>query len=197
MPTAFSVWDGLVESVATGEAARPGGRALRSSSAVARWRGRRRSIRPRARSPWRRRSGSPVIELAAIRPWAQPTQAVGQKRIEKASSGSSGGSDVQNDLRPRRQFRLLESAIASPSTSGKAFQSKMVGCHVYAAKMHDYRFKQMEYTLPEEYSRDRTRPPAEDPRQPDHDGPEAHLRRLPRADAAALRRGRASSSSRA
>ncbi len=34
---------------------------------------------------------------------------------------------------------------------GKAFQSKMVGCHVYAAKMHDYRFKQMEYTLPEEY----------------------------------------------
>ena len=34
---------------------------------------------------------------------------------------------------------------------GKAFQSKMVGCHVYAAKMHDYRFKQMEYSLPEEY----------------------------------------------
>jgi len=34
---------------------------------------------------------------------------------------------------------------------GKAFQSKVVGCHVYAAKMHDYRFKQMEYTLPEEY----------------------------------------------
>jgi nucleotide-binding universal stress UspA family protein/ribosomal protein L37E len=34
---------------------------------------------------------------------------------------------------------------------GSAFASKMVGCHVYAAKMHDYRFKQMEYTLPEEY----------------------------------------------
>jgi nucleotide-binding universal stress UspA family protein len=34
---------------------------------------------------------------------------------------------------------------------GKSFRSKMVGCHVYAAKMHDYRFKQMEYTLPEEY----------------------------------------------
>ena len=34
---------------------------------------------------------------------------------------------------------------------GKAFESKMVGCHVYAAKMHDYRFKQMEYTLPDEY----------------------------------------------
>lgn len=34
---------------------------------------------------------------------------------------------------------------------GKSFGAKMVGCHVYAAKMHDYRFKQMEYTLPEEY----------------------------------------------
>src|SRR2546422_3557095 len=34
---------------------------------------------------------------------------------------------------------------------GSAFASKMVGCHVYAAKMHDYRFKQMEYSLPEEY----------------------------------------------
>ncbi len=34
---------------------------------------------------------------------------------------------------------------------GKTFESKMVGCHVYAAKMHDYRFKQMEYTLPDEY----------------------------------------------
>ncbi|MGH9390979.1 MAG: universal stress protein, partial [Vicinamibacteria bacterium] len=34
---------------------------------------------------------------------------------------------------------------------GKRFGAKLVGCHVYAAKMHDYRFKQMEYTLPDEY----------------------------------------------
>lgn len=34
---------------------------------------------------------------------------------------------------------------------GKGYGSKLVGCHVYAARMHDYRFKQMEYTLPEEY----------------------------------------------
>lgn len=34
---------------------------------------------------------------------------------------------------------------------GSAFQSKITGSHVYAAKMHDYRFKQMEFTLPEEY----------------------------------------------
>jgi nucleotide-binding universal stress UspA family protein len=33
----------------------------------------------------------------------------------------------------------------------KAFGATLVGSHVYAAKMHDYRFKQMEYTLPEEY----------------------------------------------
>lgn len=34
---------------------------------------------------------------------------------------------------------------------GTSYGSKLVGCHVYAARMHDYRFKQMEFTLPEEY----------------------------------------------
>ncbi len=33
----------------------------------------------------------------------------------------------------------------------RAFGSQLIGSHVYAARMHDYRFKQMEYTLPEEY----------------------------------------------
>src|SRR5579864_6429412 len=33
----------------------------------------------------------------------------------------------------------------------KAFGSEVVGSHVYAARMHDVRFKQMEFTLPEEY----------------------------------------------
>jgi nucleotide-binding universal stress UspA family protein len=37
------------------------------------------------------------------------------------------------------------------SRVGKAYSAKLVGCHVYAAKLHDYRFRQMEYTLPEEY----------------------------------------------
>lgn len=32
-----------------------------------------------------------------------------------------------------------------------AFGGRIAGSHVYAARMHDYRFKQMEYTLPEEY----------------------------------------------
>jgi len=43
--------------------------------------------------------------------------------------------------------RAVETALAL----GKNFESTLVGCHVYAAKMHDYRFKQMEYTLPDEY----------------------------------------------
>ena len=34
---------------------------------------------------------------------------------------------------------------------GEAFRSKLVGSHVYAAKLHDVRFKQMEFTLPDEY----------------------------------------------
>jgi nucleotide-binding universal stress UspA family protein len=34
---------------------------------------------------------------------------------------------------------------------GRAFGAHLTGSHVYAARLHDYRFKQMEYTLPEEY----------------------------------------------
>ncbi len=42
-------------------------------------------------------------------------------------------------------------AIACALALGKEFSAKLVGCHVYAAKLHDYRFRQMEYTLPDEY----------------------------------------------
>ncbi len=31
------------------------------------------------------------------------------------------------------------------------YNAKLVGSHAYAARLHDYRFKQMEFTLPEEY----------------------------------------------
>ena len=34
---------------------------------------------------------------------------------------------------------------------GKKLDLKIIGSHVYAAKMHEYRFKQMEYSLPEKY----------------------------------------------
>ena len=55
--------------------------------------------------------------------------------------------------RPRRRARAGASARSS------------TGCHVYAARMHDYRFKQMEFTLPEEYLDEHgARAPAQDPR---------------------------------
>ena len=44
-----------------------------------------------------------------------------------------------------------DASIALAVEFAKKFGSQLVGSHVYAAKMHDVRFKQMEYTLPEEY----------------------------------------------
>jgi nucleotide-binding universal stress UspA family protein/ribosomal protein L37E len=35
-----------------------------------------------------------------------------------------------------------------------AAEAELTGCHVYAARMHDVRFKQMEYTLPDEYQQE-------------------------------------------
>ena len=46
---------------------------------------------------------------------------------------------------------LSNRAAVNAVQLGKSFESRLTGCHVYAAKMHDYRFKQMEYTLPDEY----------------------------------------------
>ena len=46
-------------------------------------------------------------------------------------------------------------AIDLALTLAKPSNATLVGSHVYAAKMHDYRFKQMEYTLPEEYQDER------------------------------------------
>jgi nucleotide-binding universal stress UspA family protein len=42
-------------------------------------------------------------------------------------------------------------AIEMALVLAKPWNATIIGSHVYAAKMHDYRFKQMEYTLPEEY----------------------------------------------
>lgn len=47
-----------------------------------------------------------------------------------------------------------EHSIASAEMAvsfAKKFDGSVVGSHAYAARMHDYRFKQMEFTLPEEY----------------------------------------------
>ena len=43
--------------------------------------------------------------------------------------------------------RAIELAVELGRTCG----AKLTGVHVYAARLHDYRFKQMEYTLPDEY----------------------------------------------
>src|SRR2546426_10133179 len=43
--------------------------------------------------------------------------------------------------------RAIEMALAL----AQPWNATIVGSHVYAAKMHDYGFKQMEYTLAEEY----------------------------------------------
>ncbi len=42
-------------------------------------------------------------------------------------------------------------AVDAALDLASAFRARLTGCHVYAASLHDYRFKQMEYTLPEEY----------------------------------------------
>jgi nucleotide-binding universal stress UspA family protein len=42
-------------------------------------------------------------------------------------------------------------AIAFAVSLARATDATVTGCHVYAARMHDVRFKQMEYTLPDEY----------------------------------------------
>jgi nucleotide-binding universal stress UspA family protein len=56
-----------------------------------------------------------------------------------------------NILVPVDNSRHSNRAIDTGVALGKRFGGRLVGCHVYAAKMHDYRFKQMEFTLPEEY----------------------------------------------
>jgi nucleotide-binding universal stress UspA family protein len=42
-------------------------------------------------------------------------------------------------------------AVELSVSLGKQFEASLVGSHIYAAKLHDVRFKQMEFTLPEEY----------------------------------------------
>jgi nucleotide-binding universal stress UspA family protein len=42
-------------------------------------------------------------------------------------------------------------AVAQGLELGRRFEAKIVGCHVYPGRLHDYRFRQMEYTLPDQY----------------------------------------------
>src|SRR5262245_41333600 len=65
--------------------------------------------------------------------------------------GLSGGSMYKSIYVPVDNSDHSNRAVACSVALGKAFSAKLVGCHVYAAQLHDYRFRQMEYTLPEEY----------------------------------------------
>jgi len=75
-----------------------------------------------------------------------------QQVTEEDSSGAEEGVRVYKHIyvpvdNSEYSNRAMEMALAL----GEAFGAKLTGCHVYAARLHDYRFKQMEYTLPEEY----------------------------------------------
>jgi len=52
---------------------------------------------------------------------------------------------------PTDNSAYSDRAIRLAVSLGTACGSRLTGTHVYAARMHDYRFKQMEFTLPEEY----------------------------------------------
>ena len=81
-------------SAATSAASPPGGRLRRAAEKPS-----------RRRARWRRPAlGVLVLELASSRGHA----AARLERPREVSAVSSGGSDVQDDLRPRRQLRLLE-----------------------------------------------------------------------------------------
>ena len=57
----------------------------------------------------------------------------------------------QSVLVPVDNSDFSNQAVETAIQIGKRFGSKVTGNHVYAASMHDYRFRQMEFTLPEEY----------------------------------------------
>jgi hypothetical protein len=60
-------------------------------------------------------------------------------------------------INPRESYVALDHSEHSDTAStvalelASAFDARIIGTHVYAARMHDYWFKQMEYTLPKEY----------------------------------------------
>ena len=69
-----------------------------------------------------------------------------------------------------------DASIALSVAFARRFGSQLVGSHVYAAKMHDVRFKQMEYTLPEEYQDEvELEKQRRYPRHAHYDGAPTHL----------------------
>ena len=153
MPVAFSVWDGF-----------------------SRERGNRRGL-----TVWYSLYVEPEVVASAVGPMIRTALVIlaielivigwvrwrygSRAREELGGEQSATGSHQQRELlRAIRRIRctrastfpsITQTTPTAPSPArlalGKAFSAKLVGCHVYAAKLHDYRFRQMEYTLPEEY----------------------------------------------
>ena len=111
----------------------------------------------------------PQVTPSPVWPMLRAALAVLAVEIAAGRAGSGGGASEASRRRAGQEQRAIAGtmyskiyvpvdnsdfsnrAIANAVAVGKAFDSALVGCHVYAARMHDYRFKQMEYTLPDEY----------------------------------------------
>ena len=75
----------------------------------------------------------------------------GRRRRSTSSSNRRGRACTSTSTFRSTTRTTRTGPSTSRSSSGGAFGARLTGCHVYAARLHDYRFKQMEYTLPEEY----------------------------------------------
>jgi nucleotide-binding universal stress UspA family protein len=65
-------------------------------------------------------------------------------------------SDYQKIYVPLDNSEHSGACIDAAVSLGAAYSAELVGSHVYAARMHERRFRQMEATLPEEYLEDDT-----------------------------------------
>ena len=92
-----------------------------------------------------------VTALAPARSSAVSRVHTGSHRERELSQGYPEDPMYKSIYVPVDNSDHSNRAVACSLALGKAFSAKLVGCHVYAAKLHDYRFRQMEYTLPEEY----------------------------------------------
>src|SRR3990172_8041603 len=110
-------------------------------------------------------TGSPCGMKASLRrAWTRtggPFTRSGGSSEKSPSLGAGRPRSISRSNKETRMFKHIYVPVDNSDHSnraidlgvelGRAFGSRLTGCHVYAARLHDYRFKQMEYTLPEEY----------------------------------------------
>src|SRR5256885_1463069 len=83
-------------------------------------------------------------------PGTSPSRPGGRRR-SSSNSSKTGERMYKHVYVPVDNSEHSNRAIDLAVELGRAFGARLTGSHVYAARLHDYRFKQMEYTLPEEY----------------------------------------------